>query len=832
MTDRPARPSQPAGADRVDQSGVRTYRGRTIEELIPRIRAELGPDAIILREREGLTGGIGGFFAQRCVEIDARPAPRISLYDDDDGELEDWEDDEGSPEGDEELGPVDDVASPFGGAPALASGGAPAYASGVAPVPGRPVGEPAHRASPPIAWGEPCEAPAGSGGPFEAPAASAPPARMSAPFLDEASFAARLEEATYAAEQAEVDSVEIEPGSPRAPAPTPAFIAFDELGEPEPDAKRVAAPVPLSEVPGAPVPLPEGVAAEAPSAVPVVPSAAIAEPAAAAAVPVVPPAAAAITEAAASARPVPDPVPERLPEAPWVRFAEQGSFASAQGLVRPPIAPAATAAPAPVPPPAAVPAASSLQPTLSRPAAPVASVSDPVFPVSEPASPAARPAAPVVEPPTIVQPAAEAAGPDPWRSLSAAPRAQAPRDPAAVPSGVAESRPSPYGYGVRRRGGILPAAERMLRAALDAASEHRSHGIGAPAARVQPPEPPAPLTAGPGTTSWLDRASAPERITPTPLSQIEHVTEQIRPAPVAPAASAGGQVPPIPATPTVPAPGPAPAIHPEPLAGGPEPSVAPAPSAASALEGAAEIERRLVLGGLTPSNASALVLATVSRGRPATGADELRREVRDTIARTIPVPRHLPATHGAVAIVGAGGSGKTRAIAALALAHASAGGLVSVASLGAPGREAELGSLLRGEPINVIPAMRTRATARAVASARERGLVLIDTAAVTPRDTATIDVVAEALDGFRLDGVYLAVPATVSLPAGTKLVDGFSAFDLSGLIGTHMDETDQFGALVELSIATGVPLAYTLSGGRLADSIAAVDRSAIADRLL
>lgn len=65
---------------------VRTYRGRTVEELIPRIRAELGPGAMILRERQGLTGGVGGFFAKRCVEIDAQAAPRLSVYADDDFE--------------------------------------------------------------------------------------------------------------------------------------------------------------------------------------------------------------------------------------------------------------------------------------------------------------------------------------------------------------------------------------------------------------------------------------------------------------------------------------------------------------------------------------------------------------------------------------------------------------------------------------------------------------------------------------------------------------------------------------------------------------------------
>ena len=62
--------------------GVRTYRGKTLEDVIPRIKEELGPEAIILREREGLMGGINGFFAQRFVEIEARAgAPRIDLYD-------------------------------------------------------------------------------------------------------------------------------------------------------------------------------------------------------------------------------------------------------------------------------------------------------------------------------------------------------------------------------------------------------------------------------------------------------------------------------------------------------------------------------------------------------------------------------------------------------------------------------------------------------------------------------------------------------------------------------------------------------------------------------
>jgi flagellar biosynthesis GTPase FlhF len=56
--------------------GARTFRGRSLEELLPRVREELGPDAIVLRRREGLAGGVAGFFQRPYVEVDARlPEP-------------------------------------------------------------------------------------------------------------------------------------------------------------------------------------------------------------------------------------------------------------------------------------------------------------------------------------------------------------------------------------------------------------------------------------------------------------------------------------------------------------------------------------------------------------------------------------------------------------------------------------------------------------------------------------------------------------------------------------------------------------------------------------
>src|SRR3954454_8105875 len=51
----------------------KTFRGLTLAEVERKVRAELGDDAVVVRQREGLTGGVGGFFPRRLYEVDALP---------------------------------------------------------------------------------------------------------------------------------------------------------------------------------------------------------------------------------------------------------------------------------------------------------------------------------------------------------------------------------------------------------------------------------------------------------------------------------------------------------------------------------------------------------------------------------------------------------------------------------------------------------------------------------------------------------------------------------------------------------------------------------------
>ena len=74
-----------SNASAIDPGLIHTYRGRTVEELLPKIQDELGANAIIVRRREGLSGGIAGFFQRHFVELDATEGgPQIDVYDEPD----------------------------------------------------------------------------------------------------------------------------------------------------------------------------------------------------------------------------------------------------------------------------------------------------------------------------------------------------------------------------------------------------------------------------------------------------------------------------------------------------------------------------------------------------------------------------------------------------------------------------------------------------------------------------------------------------------------------------------------------------------------------------
>lgn len=50
---------------------VKTFQGRTLEEVLPQVREQLGPEAVVLGQRNVVQGGVGGFFGKRMIEVSA-----------------------------------------------------------------------------------------------------------------------------------------------------------------------------------------------------------------------------------------------------------------------------------------------------------------------------------------------------------------------------------------------------------------------------------------------------------------------------------------------------------------------------------------------------------------------------------------------------------------------------------------------------------------------------------------------------------------------------------------------------------------------------------------
>ena len=247
---------------------------------------------------------------------------------------------------------------------------------------------------------------------------------------------------------------------------------------------------------------------------------------------------------------------------------------------------------------------------------------------------------------------------------------------------------------------------------------------------------------------------------------------------------------------------------------------------------AAAVVAELTAQGISESWAEQLLVAASAHRSPLSKGS-LRDAVRATLAAIIPAPAPLPPSGAAVAFVGAGGAGKTRCAAALATAYAKGSTLAaSVVSLGSDDWGGDLKELLKGQNVWVMGAANGAEAGPPVQHGRDGGLVVLDTAAATPRDPATVDALAAELRSLSLDAVYIAVPATFSVHAARKLIDGFAALGADGIVVTHADEADQLGIAAELSQISGMPVAYIHEGLELEGALSAADPSALAARLL
>jgi hypothetical protein len=247
----------------------------------------------------------------------------------------------------------------------------------------------------------------------------------------------------------------------------------------------------------------------------------------------------------------------------------------------------------------------------------------------------------------------------------------------------------------------------------------------------------------------------------------------------------------------------------------------------------AGVEKSLRRYGIGEQLAQELIDAAAAHVLPFAPRAGLAQAVRVTLAQRIPVVAPLSAKGAAIALVGAGGAGKTTCCAALLGAYRTAGTLpASCATLSRVDDHGELRMILSPKIMNPIPASNPRAL-RALRRAKVDGLAVIDTPRASPADRAGIRELAGLLGELKPERVLVALPATLGAAAAAQLLDALAPLEANALVLTHADETDQIGVAIEAACRFGLAPEYMLDRGRTGGwRIARIDPTGLAAKLL
>ena len=205
------------------------------------------------------------------------------------------------------------------------------------------------------------------------------------------------------------------------------------------------------------------------------------------------------------------------------------------------------------------------------------------------------------------------------------------------------------------------------------------------------------------------------------------------------------------------------------------------------------------------------------------------------LARRLPTFKHewLDATMSSehegrrevIALVGATGVGKTTTIAKLAARYVQHWGLRDVALITTDhfriGAQEQLFTYGRLLGVPVLTADNQRELCLALEKLKDRKLVLIDTAGMSPRDQ-NLQKQFAMLSGLPVPNRTALVLSATS--QGSDLDDQFTRFaaaDPSAVILTKLDEATRVGAALSAVIRRGVPLAYVTDGQRVPEDLAA-----------
>jgi flagellar biosynthesis protein FlhF len=231
----------------------------------------------------------------------------------------------------------------------------------------------------------------------------------------------------------------------------------------------------------------------------------------------------------------------------------------------------------------------------------------------------------------------------------------------------------------------------------------------------------------------------------------------------------------------------------------------------------AELTARLMATGLDEALAAEVASSIPTAARRGATPARLRDALAARIA-ALAAPDHEYAR--AEVFIGPPGSGKTTTIAKIAAQERARGGrrlgLIAADAfrIGAVEQLRTYADILDA-PFRVA---RTPDDLHSLLDRRSRTPVLIDTAGRSPSDDAAKDLfrVVGGAQGIR---THLVLPASTSVTAARRILDGYGEARPSRLVLTKIDEADSLSPLVSLLHEKQLPISYLGTGQRVPDDL-------------
>jgi flagellar biosynthesis protein FlhF len=137
---------------------------------------------------------------------------------------------------------------------------------------------------------------------------------------------------------------------------------------------------------------------------------------------------------------------------------------------------------------------------------------------------------------------------------------------------------------------------------------------------------------------------------------------------------------------------------------------------------------------------------------------------------------------------------------------------------------------ITGMPIEVV--MTPKDMSRALDRLADRELILIDTAGRNSKNSLHVSELASFLTLLPSSETFLVISATTKMKDLKVIIENFRKANFNRLIFTKLDETESYGALLNVACQIGLPLTYVTTGQNVPDDLEAANAEKLAKLIL